>query len=177
MLLFQEIPILLSSSKFNQKNLNLKLFLHVFIQINKRIFAFSYAHWHVLEWNIAGETVALCNPTTCIYTLDNGIVCLRYPSKWSFLPGPHHFGECFCHHREPGHRRMCLKGHSIIGRVFYEVNLYGHGKPILTVITWTVHIMIKNSMLIYYVKLCISNFVKYRDSKYRTLLTPPIFLG
>lgn len=161
MLLFQEIPILLSSSKFNQKNLKLKLFLHVFIQINKRIFAFSYAHWHVLEWNIAGETVALCNPTTCIYTLDNGIVCLRYPSKWSFLPGPHHFGECFCHHREPGHRRMCLKGHSIIGRVFYEANLYGHGKPILTVITWTVHIMVMNRVLIM-IYICIMSNYAYR---------------
>lgn len=61
--------------------------------------------------------------------------------------------------------------------IFYEANLYGQGKHILTVITWTVHIMIMNSVLIYYVKLCISNFVKYRDSKYRTLLTPPIFLG
>lgn len=114
MLLFQEIPILLTSSKIKQKNLNFKLFLYVFIQTNKRIFTFSYAHWQVLEWNIAGETVALCSPTTCIYTLDNGIVCLR-SSKWSFLPDPHHFGECFCHHREPGHRRMCLKGHFIIG--------------------------------------------------------------
>lgn len=127
MLLFQEIPIVLSNSKFNQKNLNLKLFLHVFIQINKRIFAFSYAHWHVLEWNIAGETVALCNPTTCIYTLDNGMVCLRYPSKWSFLPDPHHFGECFCHHREPGHRRMCLKVDLLRGKPLRARQTYTYG--------------------------------------------------
>lgn len=147
----------------------------------KSISGFSPFHTHIgmflNEILLVKQSLYAIQQLVYIYTLDNGIVCLRYPSKWSFLPGPHHFGECFCHHREPGHRRMCLKGHSIIGRVFYEANLYGHGKPILTVITWTVHIMIKNSMLIYCVKLCISNFVKYRDSKYRTLLTPPIFLG
>lgn len=31
----------------------------------------------------------------------------------SFLPDPHLFEECFCHHRESGCRRMCPKGHFI----------------------------------------------------------------
>lgn len=85
--------------------------------LNKSISGFSPFHIRTLAcswmkycwWN----WVALCNPKTCIYTLDNKIVCLRYPSKWSFLPDPHLFEECFCRHRESGCRRMCPKGHFI----------------------------------------------------------------
>lgn len=145
-----------SISGFSPFHTHIGMFLNEILLVKQSLYAIQqleYILW-ITEWFVYG-------------THPNGQI----------LPDPHHFGECFCHHREPGHRRMCLKGHSIIGRVFYEANLYGHGKPILTVITWTVHIMIMNSVLIYYVKLCISNFIKYRDSRYRTLLTPPIFLG